>query len=255
MAGMELRVFRHSATVSFFDADAKLRLAPAAYWRILQNAAAGHAAALSAATEELRKSGQTWMLSKMRLDVDRHPVLGDHLEVETWPSTRIKGARAYRDYVLKDAGGEVRARSSSLWVIVDLASRRPVRIPDSIVSLCIDPGYDIPPLEDGWLGLPEGDLTHTGFRACWSDADQNEHVNNVVMVRWAVDALPLDFLETHELVWVEAHYKAEVSIGEEVQVLTAREDGIIRQSIVKGDTVVALVHSGWRRSDPSPVTP
>jgi len=230
-------------------------MSPVAYWRVLQNAAAEHAAALSAATEELRKSGQTWMLSKMRVDVDRHPVLGEQLSVETWPSTRIKGARAYRDYVIKDAEGAICARASSLWVIVDLASRRPVRIPDAILALCIDPGYQIPSLEEGWLAPPVGQIDTASFRACWSDADQNEHVNNVTMLRWAVDALPLEFLEQNELAWAEAHYRAEVNIGDEVLVQTSVENFVARQSIVKGDSIVASVHSGWRRSDSSSVAP
>jgi medium-chain acyl-[acyl-carrier-protein] hydrolase len=255
MAEMELRVFRQSAQVSFFDADVKLRMSPGAYWRVLQNAAAGHASILSAATEELRKSGQTWMLSKMRVDVDRHLMLGESLSVETWPSTRIKGARAYRDYVLKDGNGEICARASSLWVIVDLASRRPVRIPDAIVALCADPGYLIPAVEESWLLPPVGEVSTSTFRACWSDADQNEHVNNVAMVRWAVDAMPLAFLEQHEVVSIEAHYRAEVSIGAEVLVQTHEENGVVKQAVLNEGVMAALVHSTWRRSDAAPVAP
>ncbi len=256
MADMEARIFRLRATVGFFEADVKLRMAPAAYWRILQNAAAGHAAALSAATEELRRGGQTWMLSKMRLDVLRHPLLGEAVEVETWPSTRVKGARAYRDFVLRDASGEICATASSLWVIVDLATRRPVRIPESIVALCHDPGYVIPPMEEGWLAGPEPVDGETEFRSYWSDADQNEHVNNVTMVRWAVDALPLAFLERHEVVSVEAQYRTEVKIGEVVRVKRDLAGGLVRQEVLNhAGAVVALVHTRWRKSDAADVAP
>lgn len=255
MAGMEVRVFVERARVSYFDADVKLRLAPVAYWRILQNAAAGHAAALSAATEELRRNGQTWMLSKMRVDVQRAPLLGEELTVETWPSTKIKGARAYRDYVLKDGAGQVCASSSSLWVIVDLASRRPVRIPESISRLSIDPGYAVPGVEEGWLAEPAGEVAESRYRALWSDADQNEHVNNATMVRWAVDSLPLAFLEQHELTSLEAHYRAEVAIGDEVVVRTAIDGAAVSQAVMKGDAVAALVTSRWRASDAALVAP
>ncbi len=249
MSAMEVKVFRLRATVGFFEADVKLRMAPAAYWRILQNAAAGHAALLSAATEELRRGGQTWMLSKMRLDVMRHPSLGETVEVETWPSTRIKGARAYRDFVLRDESGEICATASSLWVIVDLASRRPVRIPEAIVALCHDPGYLIPPMEEGWLTGPEQVQGETEFTSYWSDADQNEHVNNVTMVRWAVDALPLEYLELHEVVSVEAQYRAEVKVGEVVRVRRERVGDLVRQEVLnEAGVAVALVHTRWRVS-------
>lgn len=255
MAEMELRVYRQNSQVTYFDADVRLRMSPMAYWRTFQNAAAAHAALLSAATEELRKAGQTWMLSKMKLVVDRHPMLGESLMVETWPSTRIKGARAYRDFVLKDAGGQVCARASSLWVIVDLAMRRPMRIPDSIAALSMDPGYEIPALTEGWLEAPGGEVSRVCFRACWSDADQNEHVNNVVMLRWGVDALPLPFLETHEIVSAETHYRAEVNVGDEVSVLTSIAGTNVRQAVYKDDLLVALLESEWKISNPSPVAP
>lgn len=255
MAEMELRVFRQSVQVGYFDVDVRLRMSPMSYWRVLQNAAAGHATLLSAATEELRKSGQTWMLSKMRVDIDRHPTIGEDLTVETWPSTRIKGARAFRDFVLKDASDAICVRASSLWVIVDLASRRPVRIPDAIVDLRIDPGYDIPALLEGNLPVPADNSPQTIFRAVWSDADQNEHVNNVTTIRWAVDALPLEFLETHELVSAEAHYRAEINIGDEVRVLTERDGLSVRQAIFRQDVLAAQVATTWRASDAAPVTP
>ncbi len=252
---MDLRVFRQSGAVGFFEADVKLRMSPVAYWRILQNAAGAHAALLSAATEELRRSGQTWMLSKMRLDVLRHPLLGEEIEVETWPSTKIKGARAFRDFALKDAQGRICAYASSLWVIVDLASRRPVRIPDAIVALCHDPGYLIPAMESSWLAQPTAATMEQTFRAYWSDADQNEHVNNVTMIRWAVDSLPLEFLEANELVWAEAQYRAEVSIGDQVTVRTEIDGLGVKQDIVNGAALAVVIHSGWKRSDASPVAP
>lgn len=254
MAGMEVRIYRQTSVVSYFDVDVRLRMAPVAYWKLLQNAAAAHAAALSAATEELRKTGQTWMLSKMRLDVERHFHVGDAVYAETWPSTRIKGARAYRDFVLKDSSGQVCARAASLWVIVDLESRRPVRIPDAIAALSTDPGYEIAPVMDGWIDAPAaGDVTP--FRAYWSDADQNEHVNNVTMLRWAVDAMPLEFLEAHTMIGAEVHYRAEASVGDEVAVTTEVNGLTVRQSIVRGDVVVALVETRWQRSDAATVAP
>jgi medium-chain acyl-[acyl-carrier-protein] hydrolase len=255
MAGMELRIFKQSSEVGFFEADVKLRMSPVAYWRVLQNAAAGHAAQLSAATEELRKAGQTWMLSKMCIEVSRHPRLGETIHVETWPSTRIKGARAYRDYVLKDAEGQVCVAASSLWVIVDLASRRPVRIPDSIIALCCDPGYAIPPITEGWLSEPAPGSASFRFPTVWSDADQNEHVNNVAMLRWVIDAQPLSFLETNELIGAEAHYRAEVGLGKEVVVTTSTEGSHLRHAIHCDGTLAALIHTRWRSLDSPAVTP
>src|SRR5436190_10738821 len=191
MAESDLKTYRLHAELGYFDMDVKLRTSPVAYWKLLQNAAAAHARALSSATEQLREQGQTWMLSKMKLQIDRHLSLGEQLHIETWPSTRLKGVRAYRDYVLKDGDGKICASAASLWVMDDLATRRPLRIPNEIAALRHDPGYTVPQIEEGWLAPPQAQTSAAQFRSEWSDCDQNEHVNNVSILRWAIDALPL----------------------------------------------------------------
>ena len=246
MVGMEAKIYSQTFTVGFFEVDAKLCMAPVAYWRTLQSAAASHATLLDASTEALRLSGQTWMLSKMRLDIVHHPRIGDIVTIETWPATGSKAARAHRDFVLKNAAGEICATASSLWVIVNLATRRPVRIPESILAHRHDPGYRIPQLMDGTMAMPGNPQSKASYRALWSDADQNEHVNNVAMLRWAVDSLPLAFLETHELIHAEVHYRAEIRIGDTVDVLTEDIDGQIQQVILDAvGTTLAIIQTKW----------
>lgn len=240
---MPSNLFSQDISIGYFDVDPRLRVSATAYWRILQNAAAAHAASLGASTEELRRGGLTWMLSRMVLSVDRHPSIGDALSVETWPSTKLRGVRAYRDFVLKDQGRVVLASAASLWVMVDLTTRKPVRVPDAIVQLRHDPGYQIPEFSE--------DLTPVAsqpaiFRAAWSDCDQNEHVNNVAYVRWAIDSLPTAFLETHTLGSLEIHYLKEIALGAELQVHTSVEGQEVRQSILDPQgQLAASIASKW----------
>jgi acyl-ACP thioesterase len=244
--GMPVSVFAQTSAVGFFDVDPLLRFSPPAYWRILQNAAAAHANELGAATEQLRREGQTWMLSRMVLEVDRHPSLGDALTVETWPSTLLRGVRAVRDFAVKDSAGDLVARASSLWVIVDLATRRPQRVPEAIAALRTDPGYPIPAFTPTLEAVVAPD-SRRHFTAEWSDCDQNEHVNNVSYVRWAVDALPRALLESHSLHSIEVHYLREIALGATVALETERKDAEARQSLylATGEVAAAFCHR-WR---------
>ncbi len=240
-------VFRLPSRVGYFDIDPRLRYTATAYWRTLQNAAAGHAAALGVATEDLRKQGQTWMLSRMIVEVDRAPVLDEELLVETWPSTKLRGVRAVRDFAMKNAAGDILARASSLWVIVDLSTRRPLRVPQAIVDLRTDPGYPIPSFQDSLPAFPEN--AKRVFQAEWSDADQNEHVNNVSYARWAVDALPKDFLEAHELQSIELHYQRELMVGDTIEARStiASTSALVSLHAPSGETA-ACAELRWRRS-------
>ena len=238
MSEVHLKLYREAGRVGFFDVDPHLRLAPTALWRIFQTAAAEHARLLGAATEMLRERGQTWMLAKMRAVIDRPLAIGEAWAVETWPSTQLRGARALRDFVLKDAEGAVVARAASLWVIVDLETRRALRVPDEIVALRHDPGYSIPELsaamEPDPLLDPEQPIA---FRALWSDCDQNQHVNNVPFLRWAIDALPRPELEQGAFSDIEVHYHKEVAVDEVVHVrgrrclAVAKSDGSLAATV------------------------
>ncbi len=238
MTGMPVSVFAQRAQVGYFDVDPRLRFTPPAFWRLLQNSAAAHAKELGAATEDLRRQGQTWMLSRMVLLVDRHPTLGETLAVETWPSTQLRGVRAVRDFAVKDERGTVLARASSLWVIVDLATRKPLRVPEAIAALRTDPGYIIPEFRSMIDPVP-AQGSGRSFCAEWSDCDQNEHVNNVSYVRWAVDALPREVLEVEALTMFEAHYLREIGLGDSVRVYTELEGKSARQTLYLSSGEVA----------------
>jgi medium-chain acyl-[acyl-carrier-protein] hydrolase len=243
-------VFRVESHVSYFDVDPRLRYTATAYWRTLQDAAAGHATAIGVATEQLRRQGQTWMLSRMIVEVDRAPLLGESLIVETWPSTQLRGVRAVRDFAMTNSRGETLARASSLWVIVDLNTRRPLRVPDEILRLRTDPGYSIPSFRDS---LPVSIETTRTFQAEWSDADQNEHVNNVSYVRWVIDAHPRNFLETHELHSIELHYLRELAVGDAVLASLQMDAAASAVTLFAPDgapAASAALH--WRRAEHIP---
>jgi acyl-CoA thioester hydrolase len=56
-------------------------------------------------------------------------LLDDELEVATWVS-KVKRATVLRDYVIQRVSdGEPIVRAQALWVWVDLATGRPMRIP------------------------------------------------------------------------------------------------------------------------------
>ena len=64
-----------------------------------------------------------------------------------------------------------------------------------------------------------------------------------------MDALPLEFLERHEVVSVEAQYRTEVKIGEVIRVKRDLAGGLVRQELRNhAGAVVALVHTRWREA-------
>jgi hypothetical protein len=71
--------------------------------------------------------GVTWVLSRLRLENPVAIALGDEVEIETWPSG-MERLFALREFVVRRrADGAEVARASTQWLVLDLATRKPVR--------------------------------------------------------------------------------------------------------------------------------
>lgn len=152
--------------------------------RLFETAAGEHAAALGVGIRALRREGRAWMLVQLGLLAHRWPEAGQDVLVRTWPSRRTAGARAWREFELLDADGRLLAEAASVWLIVDLARRRPARLPAFLHELPF-PARDTA-VEFAEPPLPEGPPSSSRqWRVEPVHLDINEHVNNVTWIEWA----------------------------------------------------------------------
>lgn len=216
----------------------------AAVARLLQQAAGPHAAALGVGMDALRAHGQAWMLARLAMAVRRWPAPGETAEVITWPSRRTAGARAWREFEVVASSGQKLLEAASVWLIVDLRSRRPVRLPRFLHELDFPPRdteVDFSPVPRRPEAPPR--LAHRNVSP--EDLDLNLHANNAVYLAWAemeaqVDApcrLQVDFLN-------------EALLGEEACVETwEREGGTVIQAITGARGPCVWLQ--WRRDERS----
>lgn len=113
--------------VQWRDVDPFQHLNNAAYFSYTE-AAASEAGLRFGVTPDAGEVG--WALKRSRMQYLHPARFPDQLEIETWLSS-LRRASAERQYEIYRAGDrELLARSSSLWLTVDLVSGRPRRIPD-----------------------------------------------------------------------------------------------------------------------------
>jgi len=187
---------------------------PATLLDYLQDAAAEHATILRIGVQDLHHRDLTWVLSRLRLTVERYAGVGETVLVRTWPSTR-GGLSSYREFEVIDQAGEIVARATTAWVVLDLIRRRPVRIADVLPDYPLEPrraiADDFPPLP-----RPGDSGREVHFTVRQSDLDMNRHVNNAVYVGWALESAPEAVAETRRPVDIEVGYRAEALAGDTV---------------------------------------
>ncbi len=219
-----METFRETFTVHSYDVDAFGVIAVPALTGFLMEAAGLHANRLGVGLEALMAKGLTWVLARQRLEIPIPIRLGDVLEVETWP-TGVDRLAALRDLVVRRADGVEVARASTQWLVLDGASRRPVR-PDAVLDERF-PRERIPSLMEqgaGRLpGLSSWDFQKR-FHVRYQDIDVNLHANNGSYVAWALEAIPLDVWQSSRLTSIEVHYLAECRLGGAILSRLARQD-------------------------------
>lgn len=208
----------------------------------MQEAAGNHAALLGLSIEKLHSEGVAWVLTRMRVVPERLPKVHDTVEVTTWP-VGVEGLQYRRDFVMRDAGGNVLLRAVSHWVVVSLATRKVGRVPAFITETALDNTETA--MRDEKRRLPEVLATHEAavFTARLSDIDRNLHVNNVRYMDWLFESVPAATREESTLADIEIMYKAEAYPGD---IISAR---IVESQDTPAAGYDAFCHSLVRETD------
>ena len=169
--------------------DARLRLP--ALFDLFQEAAGNHATALGWGSDVLLARGQTWILSRLTLKLAALPAWREEITVETWP-TGVHRLWALREFRVAAADGTELARATSGWILLAVATKRPLRQAPEVTKIAkASPPRLIPDAFEP-LAAPEeaAAVPGTPSRVTRYDLDLNEHANNVTILRALLTALP-----------------------------------------------------------------
>lgn len=235
----------------FHDLDFNGDLGPVALLNLMQTMASTHSRLLGVSATDLRPRGLTWVLSRTHLLIERYPRIGEQVRLRTWPALR-EGLFTTREFELSDEAERIVGRASTSWALIGIASRRPVRLEGNL------PPYPLlarRALDDSFAPLPhfpEAATTELPFRVLRGDLDLNQHVNNTVYARWALEAVP-DDIASGRLFELEISFRAEALYGETVMsrcaVRPAETENCCLHQIVNRDSgrELARARTRWRR--------
>jgi len=197
-----------------YEVDPWERLTPRSLCALLQEAAGQDAENFGVSMSRLVADGLAWVLQRLKIEVAAYPPLGSTLTVATW-ARHFSRVVAEREFEVRDGAGQPLAAATSRWVVVDMAARRVVRLPDFIRVL---PVHRARALEmDGHeLPLPEAPALERRFEVRRSDLDVARHVNNTRYVEWALETVPDEVYETCEPRGFEIVFRRETVGGDRI---------------------------------------
>lgn len=165
----------------------------------------------------LQDNNCTWVLSRLAVEMTFIPKQYETLRIETWIE-EIYRLNTTRNFQIKNSKNEIIGKATSLWVMINFDTRRPVEL-DKLgniqehaehTTLDILPPYKI----DNVTGTIEN-----SFSVKYSDIDINYHVNTIRYLQWMSDCFSLDFHQKNMLKRLDVNFVSEIVYDENVEVV------------------------------------
>ena len=152
-----------------------------------------HSESLGRGHKYMESVGKAWILVAYKIKINKPIKLGQDICVGTAPTT-FDSLYGTRQFFIKDDKGNYLVQADTIWVLMDLDNRRPIRITDEDSK-----NYEIETVFEGVTAkrkirfkgqkrqLPSFDVKK-------SYIDSNGHMNNADYLRVAIEYIPEGFV-------------------------------------------------------------
>lgn len=222
-------------------------LRPVMLMNEFQTFADAHAAILGVGREYCAEHEIGWVVTHYVVHITEMPSDKEEIKIITWPA-RHEGLKAVRDFEIRGMDGRVMVVATSQWVVLDMKTRRPLRLSDCMPEWEYIPDRALD-IEFDKMGEFESNKG-VDFRVRYDDIDVNRHVNNSVYTTWATESLGHEFLAAHRLCGLSINFKKEISGGvPKITVFHQTDGNVTRHMIKSGDTTHAVIICDWEAID------
>ena len=229
-----LKIYSQDFRIASYQTDLTARMKPSAILEIMQEMAGAHAELLNVGRNRLLPMNLCWVLTRVEVRMDRYPVSGEIITVETFP---MPNRRVFfpRYFIFRDAKGQQIGCAGSLWVVLDITNRK-MGNPAQIAAFMPDNSDLTAP-----LGTPAtveelpGDAVAADRQPVYTDLDVNGHVNNTRYLDWCCNALGIDAMCSGIMKTFAVNYNQEILPGQEVRTVLRRDGERFSFSGFEGD--------------------
>lgn len=197
-----------------FQTDSLGRVRLTTILNSMQNAGNRHA--------ETRGFGATdslgWVIARMALQVERNPMQRERLHIDTWIRNLYHGFTDRCMRMIDEDGNEV-ASMITTFAMIDLKTRTSVDLSGDIgvaMSRCLVPDEQLALRRIPTINRTPVEEVTFKRRPHYSDIDINGHMNSIRYIDHILDAMPIEYINSHDLTDIVVAYMQEGSATEEL---------------------------------------
>lgn len=209
------KTYMQTFRVTSYQTDLTARIKPSAILEIMQEMAGAHAELLNVGRSRLYPMGLAWVLTRVEVRMERYPISGEIITVETFP---MPNRRVFfpRYFIFRDEKGQTIGCAGSMWVVLDINTRKMANAAEIAASMPDNSDLTAP------MGMPatveevSGEVTESLRLPVYTDLDVNGHVNNTRYLDWCCNALGIDTMRSHAMTQFAVNFNQEILPGQEV---------------------------------------
>lgn len=211
-------IFSKHFSISSFDLNPRGQARLTTMANFFQELAYYHANELGFGYDAMKERGTTWVLSRMRIRMERYPLWNEEIRIETWPSG-IDKLFALREFRVFDSKEELIGKVATAWLILDITTHRLIR-PHSEFERFRLIAHEEFMFEEKLdkLKMPEDMEAVAEHQVVFSDLDILGHVNNVKYLEWCIDAAIASHDPEREIREVEINFSHEALFGDQIKI-------------------------------------
>lgn len=202
---------------------------------ILQLSAAEHADLGGVGFDDLSKYDQSWVMNRMRIEIDELPTFSQDVQVKTWIE-ELKGFKSLRNFEVSREGKKL-IGVSTLWAIFNMKRRRPdsFQFDTSYVEQFPDMHATEIPNQRIALDFEVSDIYEQKVQ--FSDLDIVNHVNNTKYLEWCINYLEPILILKNKIKTIDFNFIKELSLGDDILIQKGEFDNKIGFKILKGEQI------------------
>lgn len=205
-----------------------------------QDAVANFFSDYNLASFDLQKENQSWIISNLKIDFcNQMPFWRTKVKISIW-QRMIKGLRTLIDFTVEDESGNLVAKGSSSWSIINEETRRPEMLKDKLAEVPIVDEELYPDFKFVRLEPFYGETSALSQTIRSYDIDFNKHLNNVRYLAGAIETIPLEYRENHKIKNLEISFVHEVYYNEKLVGISHRQDNRFFHQLIKEDKQVEV---------------
>ncbi|MHC1704584.1 MAG: acyl-[acyl-carrier-protein] thioesterase [Tenuifilaceae bacterium] len=198
----------HQLMIHSYDVDLNKRLTLPSLFNYFQEIAWEHAGILKFGIDDLSKNNQFWVLSRVRVEVNRLPLWTENITLITYPRG-VDGLFALRDYEMYDSKGERIISASSSWIVLNAENHRPVKLTGRDLDMFSNTRSALTVNSSKIPDINQTPFCTEKFVVKIGDIDVNLHVNNTRYLDWTYNAFSFDHYRKFAPKIVEVNFLAE----------------------------------------------